>query len=72
MERIGHVLKKTGTRTDARTLERHGGVHEVVPDADLLSVAVALAADIAKNSPSAVQLMKEAINMTEDMPLNEG
>ena len=37
-----------------------------------MNAALSLAADVAKKSPSAVRLMKEAINLTEDMPVTEG
>lgn len=71
-DKIVRYLALTGRRVDARYLEKFGGIHEVTSADALLPSAFALAADIAKNSPSAVRLMKEAINLTEDMPLNEG
>jgi len=71
-DKVVRYLAFTGRRVDAQTLAVHGGIQEVTLPDDLLPSAVALAADIARNSPSAVSLMKEAINLTEDMPLNEG
>jgi len=71
-EKVVRYLALTGRRVDAYYLQRFGGVHEVTAPDDLMPVALTLAGDMAKNSPSAVRLMKEAINLTEDMPLNEG
>jgi len=71
-DKIVRYMALTGRKVDARYLERFGGIHEVTSPEALMPAALALAADIAKNSPSAVRLMKEAINLTEDMPLNEG
>jgi len=71
-DKIVRYLALTGRKVDVRYLERFGGVHQITAPEDLLPAALALADDIAKNSPSATRLMKEAINLTEDMPLNEG
>lgn len=71
-DKVVRYLALTGRRVDARTLATHGGIQEVTSPEALLPSAMALAADISQNSPSAVSLMKEAINLTEDMPLTEG
>ena len=71
-DKIVRYLALTGRKVEARYLERFGGIHQITTSEALLPAALALADDIAKNSPSATRLMKEAINLTEDMPLNEG
>ncbi|QHE84771.1 enoyl-CoA hydratase-related protein [Hydrogenophaga sp. BPS33] len=71
-DKMVRYLALTGRRVDARTLWRFGGIHEITAPDRLMPEVLALAEDIAKNSPTAVALMKEAINLTEDMPLTEG
>lgn len=71
-DKVVRYMALTGRKIDARYLERFGGIHEVTKPEELLPKALELAGDIGKNSPSAVRLMKEAINLTEDMPLTEG
>lgn len=71
-DKIVRYLALTGRSVDARFLERFGGVNEVVRHEELAQAALSLAGDIAKMSPSAIRLMKESINLTEDMPVNEG
>jgi enoyl-CoA hydratase len=71
-DKMVRYLALTGRKVDARDLERFGGIHEITAPEALLPAAIDLAAAIAANSPTTVALMKEAINLTEDMPLNEG
>ena len=71
-EKIARYMALTGRKVDAATLYRHGAVQDIYPPDALLSEALDLAADIARHSPSTVRLMKEAINLTEDLPLTEG
>lgn len=71
-DKVVRYLALTGRSVAASYLERFGGIYEVTSPENLLPVALALADEIAGNSPSATRLMKEAINLTEDMPLNEG
>lgn len=71
-EKVMRYMALTGRKVDAAYLERFGGIQEVTTPENLLPTAMAMAADIAKNSPTITGLMKEAINLTEDMPLNEG
>jgi enoyl-CoA hydratase len=71
-EKMVRYLAMTGRRVDARTVERFGGIQAVVELGKLRDTALDLAKEIATRSPSTVRLMKEAINLTEDMPLNEG
>ena len=71
-DKVMRYMALTGRRVSAQFLERVGGVMQVVPRAALMREAMALADDIATRSPSAVRLMKEAINLTEDMPVANG
>jgi enoyl-CoA hydratase/carnithine racemase len=52
----------SGARIDAATAERWGLVNEVVPQAELMNRARALAREVAANAPVAVQLAKAAID----------
>lgn len=65
-------LAMTGRSIDAATLERLGAVQMVVPHDALLDETLSVAGEIARHSPTAARLMKEAINLTEDMPITEG
>jgi enoyl-CoA hydratase len=52
----------TGDRISADTAERWGLVNEIVPRNELVPRAEALAAAIAANSPTAVQIAKQLVN----------
>jgi len=71
-DKMVRYLALTGRRVDAHTLARFGAVHEITTPEGLMPAALALASDIAKNSPSTLALMKDSINLTEDMPVTEG
>lgn len=71
-DKVMRWMALTGTRVDARYLERFGGILKVVPREQLLDAALQAADAICANSPAAVRLMKEAINLTEHMPLDDG
>jgi enoyl-CoA hydratase/carnithine racemase len=55
----------SGGRIDAPTAERWGLVNEIVPREALAARAQALAAEIAANSPYAVQIAKQAIDSAD-------
>ena len=59
----------TGDRMSAEEAHRIGLVNEVVPAAELLDRAEALAARIAENGPLAVAACKEAVIRTSGLPL---
>lgn len=61
-----------GDTMDARTAERWGLVNRVVPGADMLDTAYALATRIKQNAPLAVQAAKELAIRSLDMSLSEG
>ncbi len=60
-----------GEKVDAQELYRLGAVRRVVPGAELLSEARAVATELARKSPVALRLAKESMNRTADLPLKE-
>jgi enoyl-CoA hydratase len=71
-DKLVRYLALTGRKIDARTLLAHGGLIDVVASQALLPAAFDVADEIVRKSPAAVRLMKESINLTEDMPVTEG
>ena len=61
----------TGELVPAEEMYRLGAVEQVVPAAELMAAARALAAQLAEKSPIALRLAKEAMNRTEFLPLKE-
>ncbi|ANW66395.1 enoyl-CoA hydratase [Mycobacterium sp. djl-10] len=62
----------TGRTIDADEADRAGLVSRVVPAADLLTEAKAVATTISQMSLPAVQLAKEAVNRSFEVTLSEG
>jgi enoyl-CoA hydratase len=62
----------TGRMMDAAEAERTGLVARVVPAADLIAEAVALAQKMGELSAPAVAMAKEAVNAAFELPLREG
>ena len=62
----------TGEMMSAQEAHRIGLVNEVVPAAELIPRAEAIAQKIIANAPLAVQYTMEAVNHGMDMPLAEG
>ncbi len=71
-EKLMRWMALTGRRVDAAHLERLGVILKVVPQARLLDAALEVAADICTKSPAGVRLMKEVMNLTESMDLDNG
>ena len=61
----------TGEQVPAAELYRLGAVRSVVPLAELLDTARALALALAAKSPIALRLAKESMNRVEYLPLKE-
>jgi len=71
-EKVMRWMALTGRRVGAPYLERLGVVQQVVARDQLMPTALAIADDIAAKSPAGVRLMKEVINLTESMTLDDG
>lgn len=70
--KLMRYMALTGQRVDAHTVARYGGILEVLSRETLMDRALEIAGQIASLSPYGVQLMKESINLTEELPLTEG
>jgi enoyl-CoA hydratase len=66
------LLNLTGEFIDAETAYAWGLVEKVVPAAEVDEAAVALAVQIAAQSPHAVAVLRELARTTRDLPLEEG
>jgi enoyl-CoA hydratase len=62
----------TGRTLTAEEMYGRGALSRVVPRSELLSVARALAREMADKSPLALRLAKESMNRVEGLPLQEG
>lgn len=62
----------TGRMVEAREAEALGLVNRVVPGAEVLPVALGLAATVAGMPPLAVQAAKAAIEAAHELPLRDG
>lgn len=69
---VAMQLVLAGEMISAQEALRVGLVNEVVPAAELMARAEAIAGKIAANAPLAVQYALEAVNKGMDMPLAEG
>jgi enoyl-CoA hydratase len=71
-DKLVRYMALTGRKVNAQTMLAHGGLLEVVAPDQLMPAAYDIADEIARKGPMVVRLMKESINLTEDMPLTEG
>lgn len=73
---VGKVLAMemilTGRQLTASEALQAGLVNRVVPEADFLSVALELAAQLASRAPLAVAAAKKAVLAADELPLSEG
>jgi len=70
--KLMRYMALTGQRVGAETIERFGGILEVTSREALLERALLIAGQVASLSPYGIQLMKESINLTEELPVTEG
>jgi enoyl-CoA hydratase len=71
-DKVVRMMAFTGKPVDAQYFHALGVIHEVVPQAQLMEAATRLALSICEHSPQCIELMKETINLTEHMDLDEG
>lgn len=79
-QRLVHAIGKpkamkmllTGDTVSAEEACVSGLVAEVTPDEECLAIAIAIAGRIARNSPTAVQLAKDAARSADELPLHQG
>jgi enoyl-CoA hydratase len=71
-EKVVRWMALTGNKVSADYFLKLGAVQEVVPSSELMGAATKIALDICRHSPTAIRLMKETLNLTEHMPLDEG
>lgn len=62
----------TGAKWDAKRALDYGLVSEVVPSAELMPAARAMAARVCALGPLAIRLAKQALNASASMPLQSG
>ncbi|UCG08348.1 MAG: enoyl-CoA hydratase/isomerase family protein [Desulfobacterales bacterium] len=62
----------TGKRIEAQRAFEIGLVNHVVPLKDLMKTAGAMAEDISKKAPLALRAVKEALQRSYDLPLDQG
>ncbi|MFA7553872.1 MAG: enoyl-CoA hydratase-related protein [Spongiibacteraceae bacterium] len=62
----------TGNTLSAQDLHRVGSVLKVLPVAEVLAEALSIADDIASKAPKMMRMMREAINLSSEMPVYEG
>jgi enoyl-CoA hydratase len=71
-DKVVRMMALTGKMVDAHYFYTLGVIHEVVPLAQLMPAAIRLALEICEHSPQCIELMKETMNLTEHMELDEG
>ena len=71
-DKVVRMMAFTGSFVDAVYFHKLGVIQEVVPQSQLMNAATKIAEDICQYSPACIKLMKETINLTEHMDLDEG
>ena len=71
-DKIVRWMALTGNFVDAAFFHRLGVIQEVVPLENLMDTALKTAGEICQHSAVAINLMKETLNLTEHMDLDEG
>lgn len=70
--RMMRYMALTGNTLSADDLHRVGSVLKVLPHAEVLPEAMVIASGIAGKAPKMMRMMREAINITSEMPVYEG
>jgi len=71
-DKVVRWMALTGATVDAAFMHRHGAVHAVVQPAELLPTALALADQIAGKSGVVSRMLKDSLNLNDELPLREG
>ena len=71
-DKVVRMMAFTGNMVDASYFHQLGAIQEVVPLGELMDAATKIAEEICQYSPACIKLMKETINLTEHMDLDEG
>jgi enoyl-CoA hydratase len=71
-DKVVRWMALTGAMVSADYFLRLGASQQVVPPAELMTAATSMAQEICQHSPTGIQLMKETLNLTEHMALDEG
>ncbi len=70
-EKVARCMSLTGDPISARAIHEFGGIHALVPAAEVLDTAMSVAARIASNGPTGVRYFKAAMNTNQDARLVE-
>lgn len=71
-DKVVRMMALTGEFVDAHYFYSLGAIQAVVAPGELMNEATRIANAICEHSPSCVRLMKETMNLTEHMALDEG
>ncbi|QHE84775.1 enoyl-CoA hydratase-related protein [Hydrogenophaga sp. BPS33] len=71
-EKLVRWMALTGTAVDGEFMRQHGAVHSVVPVTEVLPCALAIAARIAQHSGAISRLLKDCLDVSDELPLREG
>ena len=71
-DKVVRYMALTGNLVDAAYFKQIGVIQDVVPLDDLMNIALKTAEGICAHSAVAIKLMKETLNLTEHMELDEG
>ncbi len=71
-DKVVRMMAFTGDFVDARYFHAMGVIQEVVAPGELMDAATRIAQRICEHSPMCIKLMKETMNLTEHMDLDEG
>ena len=71
-ERMMRYMALTGNTLNVDELHRIGSVLKVLPVNQVLAEALSIADGVAKKAPKMMRMMREAINLSSEMPVYEG